>query len=685
MSATAAITELATDKEKKYIEKAEESIRSLEIKKALSANTQIPQPERQDVQKLFEDQAAANDKLLANIVRTHDTLEKLDDESRRGINLSVSQQLELDILRGKYYGLSEAEITSIRTKAKEVDTTLQATKAERAYANALAGTKDRINDLQYQIAHADEGSADRIREAYLQTILDIQTADEKATIKLIQNQVKIEYQFDVSKEHLNDGVVEFLANTKSLQQTLQDVRTNAAKSIFSVMDAQIDKLMNKMPKALGFLKEFAGTALKDFAHLAEAQLFEKLFGLKSPQSANKQLSSATVTNTSATNANTLAINSLTVALREHAYAVGASSASDGTANLTANELTSGAANNSTNTGGALHEAGQIMKAGEQVGSVAKDVINTANKAKDIGDIAGKAAGIFNKIPGLGKIGGFLDKIGLGGGGAGSAAMFSNPFTAALAIAPIALPFVMKLFGGGIEKDIRNAVKNTYKVDIKDNKVIEQIKQIGDQTFGKELKSHIPQLVAMDQVKQIVTKYGTFDDPNFFNTPLGKTAHLTDMSAAANQFQTHSDAFVHRASGGPFSANQLMLVGEQGPELVRFNQPGVVHTNSSVADMTRNALSKARSTFAQSNQNESSQTNQQSSSQGTVSQLHVMVGAMSEAIQGLMGQVARLTAVSPGHVLQMGAQQNPGAISGGLLDGLRSNFDHRRELNLLTGS
>src|SRR5207253_1887009 len=84
----------------------------------------------------------------------------------------------------------------------------------------------------------------------------------------------------------------------------------------------------------------------------------------------------------------------------------------------------------------------------------------------------------------------------------------------------------------------------------------------------QLNSHIPQLVAMDQVKQLVTSYATYADPNFFNTKLGQTAHLTDMSAGANQF-------IRRANGGPVWSGVPTLVGERRAEFIQPNIGGMV--------------------------------------------------------------------------------------------------------------
>lgn len=150
----------------------------------------------------------------------------------------------------------------------------------------LAGHEQ--SDILQEIAHVQDLIATgpyneslRLQLAYEEAILGVQREREDALVRNIQNQVILAHQMDVDFNRLNDGVVDFLASQKTLQQTFQDVRTNSVRSFFDGIDSAIDK----MTKHLGLAGSVLGTFLKDLAHLAASQVLRRLLGLGTGQGA----------------------------------------------------------------------------------------------------------------------------------------------------------------------------------------------------------------------------------------------------------------------------------------------------------------------------------------------------------------------------------------------------------------
>ncbi|MEO6392513.1 MAG: hypothetical protein ABIP75_11720, partial [Pyrinomonadaceae bacterium] len=81
----------------------------------------------------------------------------------------------------------------------------------------------------------------------------------------------------------------------------------------------------------------------------------------------------------------------------------------------------------------------------------------------------------------------------GGGGmfAGMGALFTNPWTAVVAGGIVASLLLWKHFSNRTEKKLRDAVKSTYADDIKEMSVLKQIKEVGEQAFGKgQVSKHL---------------------------------------------------------------------------------------------------------------------------------------------------------------------------------------------------
>lgn len=132
-----------------------------------------------------------------------------------------------------------------------------------------------LQKVQDEIATGPYNEGLRLQLAYEQAILGVQHEREDALVRNIQNQVKLAHQMDLDTSRLNDGVVDFLAQQKTLQQTFQDVRTNTVRSFFDGIDSAIDKATKKAGMFSGVLNQL----LKDLSHLFASQLLQRLLGL----------------------------------------------------------------------------------------------------------------------------------------------------------------------------------------------------------------------------------------------------------------------------------------------------------------------------------------------------------------------------------------------------------------------
>lgn len=163
-----------------------------------------------------------------------------------------------------------------------------AAEADRAWAasiqpveSATRSLKAELKSLQDEVPIAAETAALRYQIAWQDANNAVVLANDAAVVRVIKNQVYLAHQMDVDFNRLNDGVIDFLAEQKTLQQTFQDVRTNSVRAWFDGIESAIDK----MTRRLGLAGNVLGTFLKDLAHLAASQFLQRLLGLGSAQTA----------------------------------------------------------------------------------------------------------------------------------------------------------------------------------------------------------------------------------------------------------------------------------------------------------------------------------------------------------------------------------------------------------------
>ncbi len=186
----------------------------------------------------------------------------------------LRKQLDPKVLEN----ISPKDIASIVAILKEAAVADQAlADAQTPLAIATAQLKQELKDLQNEVPIAAETAALRYQIAWQDANNAVALASDAAIRRQIQNQVYLAHQLDVDFARLDDGVVDFLAHQKTLQETFQDVRTNTVRAFFDGIDSAIDK----MTKHLGVAGSVLGQFLKDLAHLAASQLLQRLLGIGS--------------------------------------------------------------------------------------------------------------------------------------------------------------------------------------------------------------------------------------------------------------------------------------------------------------------------------------------------------------------------------------------------------------------
>ena len=88
--------------------------------------------------------------------------------------------------------------------------------------------------------------------------------------------------------------------------------------------------------------------------------------------------------------------------------------------------------------------------------------------------------------------------------------------------------------------LRGLIQGEYGLQVKDNSILEQIKQIGQQAFGKEFPKHQVETIRLQQVKDILAQYAEATGQQ--SSKLFGLSQLTNPFASVNQF-------VRRISGG----------------------------------------------------------------------------------------------------------------------------------------
>lgn len=110
--------------------------------------------------------------------------------------------------------------------------------------------------------------------------------------------------------------------------------------------------------------------------------------------------------------------------------------------------------------------------------------------------SGDGGGIFNLL-GRGR-GGSLSRLG---------GLFSNPWTAVIGGGIVAGLALWNHFRHSTEKKLRETIRSTYGVDIREMQVLQQIKALGEQAFGRgQVSRRLLDTIRLEPVKQLVQSY-----------------------------------------------------------------------------------------------------------------------------------------------------------------------------------
>lgn len=238
--------------------------------------------------------------------------------------------------------------------------------------------------------------------------------------------------------------------------------------------------------------------------------------------------------------------------------------------------------------------------------------------------------------------------GLFGGGIAALmpALFSNPITAVAAGGLIGGALLMNLMSDGVQKQLRDATKSVWQIDIRDDKtgnnLLTQMKQMGEQVLGPgKASGHAAEIVQYDNVKAMIEQYG--EETGQKNNPLVAAHGLTRSSNSLNQFITPVTGA--RGTGGIFGSNDY-LVGEHGPEVASFGSSGYMY--SSVQDYISKMLPA----------NYGSTNNNSGQSQSDSQQMSDIITQNTSAMQGIANELSNWQSKDPEQMVIRTLKNNP---------------------------
>lgn len=265
-------------------------------------------------------------------------------------------------------------------------------------------------------------------------------------------------------------------------------------------------------------------------------------------------------------------------------------------------------------------SGSLNLPGGGIASSGKGLMGKLGGVGGIASIGGMAASMIGGALG-GKWGNFLSMAGMG---TSIGASIGGPWGALIGGAIGAgAGLISMLFGrDNAEKKLKEAALSTYGITVKDKSVLKSLKALGETMFGKgQVGKNAAQVVSSDEGQLILRNYA--EATNQSSSKID-ALYIGDENWKGNQFRSQFGGF--RAMGGPVTAGKTYVVGERGPELFTAKQSGSITSNADMTGMMQ------------------------------------VLGTLEETVHML---AARLQSLSPGHVLSMGAKENPKAVRGAM--------------------
>jgi hypothetical protein len=469
----------------------------------------------------------------------------------------------------------------------------------------------RLQRLDDEAATMGVNNALREQVVLREELNAIRRADIEAVDSQIRSQVRLADATVYHAAQANAKVLDFLASQKSVTDSVADAKIGLIQNTFGQIDSFLDRVIPKLHGFGDILKQIIGDLLK----LALSKELSKLLGLTS--GANPTLAAPTTGSGGFSFGNIIGgvkslfgLGGISSPLTG-GFAGGASPAA---------AIASGGANNLT-AAGALAAGGGFFGFGSTAVAGGTAAATTAATVGGTGAATGAAAG--------------------GGSMFGSMVPFlTNPWTIGIAAAALGTYALFKLFGGDkTEKQLREAIKRQYGVDIKDKNVLKQIKALGEQQFGRgNVGKNLLATISLAPVQELIRSYAESTGQD--TGKLVTNADYANLDYRENQFI--------RPAGGPLAQR---LMGQQ-----RGQAGGAV-------EMVSGGSASAASGSGQS-----------------TGVAPVLVAAYTGALQNIaevMGEFKdKLRAMSPGQVLSLGKDENPEAVVDGFNEGLARG--HKRD-------
>lgn len=232
---------------------------------------------RQDDVKTLEDYS----RKIKELAEAYNKQKRLISEGKGDPFVSAAEQYRaakasFEDFAGTYYKLEqlESEYHQQYVNSSEYRDTL-VRKSTISRIEAGQQVKDRLVQLEEEIANSSEGSAERIQVAYKEALLEISRADEKARASMLVNSAKIADAQIYHQDRVDARYLEWAASQKSVDDLVFESRTGVMESLFGLMDKGLDKMSQK----LGIFGDVLKNIISGFAKLALSRLFLKMMGL----------------------------------------------------------------------------------------------------------------------------------------------------------------------------------------------------------------------------------------------------------------------------------------------------------------------------------------------------------------------------------------------------------------------
>lgn len=150
--------------------------------------------------------------------------------------------------------------------------------AAMKHIEAQTEAKRRIVELQYEMAHAAEGAADRYTVTWLEAAKEIQQANEEASHSIIRSQVKMQDQTVFHSEQARARIYEHMASAKGYTDIVGDAFISASDAIGDGMSSLFGKVNSGMGKFGEILTDIQTSLMKMVTNRLLMKLVDMFMG-----------------------------------------------------------------------------------------------------------------------------------------------------------------------------------------------------------------------------------------------------------------------------------------------------------------------------------------------------------------------------------------------------------------------